>query len=84
MCGDGDHINIYTNGAYIEPSITAVSGFTYRGCREEPGEHRDLPDANFKQADMSPQMCAGLCAGYLYVRRRVLVRQHTARRQMSG
>jgi hypothetical protein len=65
ICGDGDHINIYTNGAYTEPSVTVVAGLTYRGCREEPGEHRDLPDANFKQADMSPQVCDGLCAGYL-------------------
>lgn len=68
ICGAGDHLNIYINNAYVAPSIAAIEGYTYKGCRTEPAVGRALPDRVYGDDSLTPSTCASLCSadGFIY------------------
>lgn len=68
ICGAGDHLDIYFNTAHVVPSIAAIQGYSYKGCRTEAPHGRALPDKRHEDGALTPQVCADLCSadGFLY------------------
>jgi hypothetical protein len=62
ICGDGDHLNIYIDNSFAAASVTAVEGYTYKGCvKDNIGGQRFLDARQTTAGTMTPAQCAALC-----------------------
>jgi hypothetical protein len=67
LCGAGDRINVYQNGAFSgPPTVATVYQADYEGCAIDSASDRLFKGAAHSSDDMTPAVCANFCQDFAY------------------
>ena len=68
MCGAGNRMNVFKslNSSAGIPANTTLPGYNYSGCYTDDVNARTLTGATQGSDDMTLEMCASFCKGYVY------------------